>query len=257
VIVVIPTAGGDDAFKERGYPYCKPLTEIHGRPMIEHVWQGLQPLKADRHVFVIRKQDAQRAHLADVLRLMDPGCAVVTTDGPTAGAACTVLLAIEHIEAERELVVTNGDQVFTCNLGSAVADFRNRDLDGGTLVFDSVHPRWSFVRVGADGLVTEAAEKRPISRNATAGFYYFKRGGDFVRAAQAMIQKDAQVNGAFYVCPAFNEMILRHARIGIYQIVREAYVSLATPQNLEEYEQILTQTKRAVTWAPETEGGSR
>jgi dTDP-glucose pyrophosphorylase len=245
VIAVIPTAGGDDAFKDRGYPYCKPLTEIHGRPMIEHVWQGLRPLAADRHVFVIRKEDARRAHLADVLRLMDPGCAVVTTEGPTAGAACTVLLAIEHIEPERELVIANGDQVFACDLGAAVADFRRRALDGGTLVFDSVHPRWSFVRIGADGLVSEAAEKRPISRAATAGFYYFKRGGDFVRAAQAMIRKDAQVNGAFYVCPAFNEMILRHARIGTYPIPRESYISLATPQNLEEYEQALAQAARA------------
>ncbi len=239
MIAVIPTAGGDDAFKDRGYPYCKPLTEIHGRPLIEHVWHGLRPLGADRHVFVIRKEDARRAHLADVLKLMDPGCAVVTADGPTAGAACTALLAIEHIDPNRELVITNGDQVFTCDLGAAVSDFRRRDLDGGTVVFDSVHPRWSFVRVGTDGLVTEAAEKRPISRHATAGFYYFRRGSDFVRAAQTMIHKDAQVHGAFYVCPAFNEMILRHARIGIFPIAREAYVSLATPQNLEEYEQTL------------------
>jgi hypothetical protein len=156
-----------------------------------------------------------------------------------------VLLAIEHIEPERELVIANGDQVFACDLGAAVADFRRRDLDGGTLVFDSVHPRWSFVRLGADGLVTEAAEKRPISRHATAGFYYFKRGGAFVRAAQAMIRKDAQVNGAFYVCPAFNEMILRHARIGTYPIPRESYISLATPQNLEEYEQTLARAGRA------------
>lgn len=239
MIVVIPTAGGDDAFRDPGYPFCKPLTEIRGRPMIEHVWACLRPLAADRHVFVVRNEDARRAHLADVLRLMDPGCAVVAADGPTAGAACTALLAVEHIDPDRELVVANGDQVFGCDVGAAVADFRRRDLDGGTIVFDSVHPRWSFVRVGDDGLVTEAAEKRPISRHATAGFYYFRRGGDFVRAAQDMIRKDAQVNGAFYVCPAFNEMILRHARIGVFAIPREAYTSLATPPNVEEYEQAL------------------
>lgn len=236
MIVVIPTAGGDDAFKERGYPYCKPLTEIHGRTMIERVWQSLAPLAAERHVFVIRKEDARRAHLADVLKLMDPRCAVVVADGPTAGAACTALLAIEQIQPDRELVIANGDQVFTGDLSAAVADFRRRDLDGGTLVFESVHPRWSFVRIGDDGLVTEAAEKRPISRHATAGFYYFKRGGDFVRAAQDMILKNAQVNGAYFVCPAFNEMILKHARVGVFPIPRESYISLATPQNVDEYE---------------------
>lgn len=237
MIVVIPMAGGDEAFRERGYAFCKPLVEVRGRPLVEHVWSCLKPLAAHRHVFVVRNEDARRFHLQEVLRLMDPGCAVVRANGPTAGATCTALLGIEHIEPDRELVITNGDQLFTCDLGAAVADFRDRDLDAGTLVFDSVHPRWSFVRLGDDGLVTEAAEKRPISRLATAGFYYFKRGGDFVRAATAMILKDAQVNGAFYVCPAFNELILRHARVGVHRIPREAYVSLATPQNLEEYEQ--------------------
>ena len=245
MIIVLPTAGGDEAFKDRGFPYCKPLTEIHGKPLIEHVWRSLAPLSASRHVFVIRKEDAKRAHLGDVLRLMDPDCAVIATEGPTAGAACTALLAIEQIDPERELVISNGDQVLTCDMASAVADFRRRDLDGGTLIFDSVHPRWSFVRIGENSLVTEAAEKRPISRHATAGFYYFKRGRDFIRSAQEMIRKDAHVDGAFYVCPAFNEMILRHARIGVYPISRTDYVSLANPQNVEEYEQSLTSGARS------------
>lgn len=239
MIVVVPLAGGDEAFRDRGYPFCKPLVEVRGRPLVEHVWACLRPLNAERFVFVVRDEDARRFHLHEVLRLLDPGCAIVRTAGPTAGAACTALLAINHIEPDRELVIANGDQLLRCDLGAAVADFRARKLDAGTLVFDSVHPRWSFVRVGDDGLVTEAAEKRPISRHATAGFYYFRRGSDFVTAATTMVLKDAQANGAFYVCPAFNELILRHARIGVYPIPRESYVSLATPQNVEEYEQSL------------------
>jgi dTDP-glucose pyrophosphorylase len=239
VIVVVPMAGGDDAFKERGYSFCKPLIEVRGKPLAEHVWTNLKSLKADLHAFIIRKEDSRRFHLDEVLRLMDPAAAIVLSDGPTAGAACTALLAIEHIRPDDELVIANGDQLLACNLGDVVDDFRGKNLDAGTVVFDSVHPRWSFVRLGNDGLVIEAAEKRPISRWATAGFYYFKRGGDFVRAAGNMIRKDAQVNGAFYVCPTFNEMILQHARIGVFKVSREAYISLATPQNLEEYEQSL------------------
>lgn len=244
MIVVIPMAGADDAFRERGYPYCKPLVEVHGQPLVERVWDCLRPLRAERHVFVIRKEDARRSHLHEVLRLMDPSCEVVQAEGPTAGAACTALLAVEHIAADRELVIANGDQLFHCDLADAVAEFRRQDLDAGTLVFDSVHPRWSFVRLGDDGLVVEAAEKRPISRNATAGFYYFRRGAEFVQAATAMIRKGAGVNGSFYVCPAFNELILRHARVGAYPIPRGSYVSLATPQNLEEYEQALSRGER-------------
>jgi len=60
-------------------------------------------------------------------------------------------------------------------LGEAIAAFRRQELDAGTIVFDSVHPRWSFVKTNEKGLVIEAAEKRPPSRNATAGFYHFNK----------------------------------------------------------------------------------
>ncbi len=44
------------------------------------------------------------------------------------------------------------------------------------VTFESLHPRWSFVRRGGNGLVSEAAEKRVISRDAIAGFYYYRTG---------------------------------------------------------------------------------
>lgn len=243
MIVLMPMAGGDEAFQERGYAYPKPLIEIQGKSLLEHAWQGLKSLPVKQHVFVIRKEDARSSYLQDVLALLSPESAVVQADGPTAGAACTALLAIEHIRRDHELLIVNGDQVFNCDLSVAIQDFHDRNLDAGTIAFDSVHPRWSFVRVNAEGLVSEAAEKRPISRFATAGFYWFRRGGDFVDAAFAMIRKNAHVGGRFYVCPTFNELILKNARIGVHKIPREDYVSLATPQNVEEYEQRLGQTR--------------
>jgi hypothetical protein len=95
------------------------------------------------------------------------------------------------------------------------------------------------VKTDADGMVVEAAEKRPISRNATAGIYYFRQGRFFVEAAKSMIRKDASVNGGFFVCPSLNELVLAQMRVGVERIDRNRYISLATPQAVEEYEQIL------------------
>jgi dTDP-glucose pyrophosphorylase len=160
----------------------------------------------------------------------------VQVESATAGAACTALLAIEHIDLDDELLIANGDQVIVADLPGVIQHFRERRLDGGTIVFDSVHPRWSYVRVNEAGYVEEAAEKRPISRQATAGFYYFRRGQDFIDSARMMICKDANVHGQFYICPTFNEMVLRQARIGVYPIERDAYFSFATPKGVEAYE---------------------
>ncbi|MEL6683339.1 MAG: glycosyltransferase family 2 protein, partial [Pseudomonadota bacterium] len=189
-------------------------------------------------------EDDMRFYLRDVLRLLDPDCDIIPLDGETAGAACTVMLAVEQIDNDDELVIANGDQLLHFDLNAVIEDFRKRDLDAGTVVFDSVHPRWSFVKTDEDGLVIEAAEKRPISRNATAGVYYFRKGSDFVAAAKAMIMKKASVNGGYFVCPAFNELILQQKKIGIHKVDREEYTSLATPQAVEEYDQKLLAQKR-------------
>lgn len=242
--VVIPMAGGDALFEKAGYPFAKPMTEIDRRPLVEHAFDCLKGISDARFVFVVRKQDDLRFYLGDVLQLMAPGSSVIRADGCTAGAACTVLLAVEHIDNDDELLIANSDQVLKIDLDAALQDFRSRGLDGGTIVFDSVHPRWSFVKTNDAGLVIEAAEKRPISRLATAGVYYFRRGSEFVRAAQDAIRKGADVNGQYFVCPCFNEMILQQLRIGTFPIERDRYISLATPQAVEDYEQALVAARR-------------
>ena len=99
------------------------------------------------------------------------------------------------------------------------------------------------MRLNDAGLVTEAAEKRPISRHATAGFYYFRKGGEFASAAMSMVRKAAHINNIYYVCPVFNEMILRQAKIGVHEIRPEQYFSLATPQDVQRYEERLSRTQ--------------
>jgi dTDP-glucose pyrophosphorylase len=247
--VLVPMSGSDAAFRDAGYPRCKSLIEINGKAIIQHIYENLLSLKPDQFIFVIRKEDHTQHHLSEVLGLLAPGCKVIVAEGNTAGAACTALLAIGVIEADEELVIANADQIIRTDLFSIIKEFRQRSLDGGTIVFDSIHPRWSYVRVNDAGLVTEATEKRPISRLATAGFYYFRKGGDFSDATMSMIRKAAHVNNIYYVCPAFNEMILHQAKIGVHVIHPEEYYSLATPQDVQRYEELLSRQSAEVLHA--------
>lgn len=242
--IVVPMAGSDELFRKHGFPFAKPVIEIDGRPMIEHATDCLNVIDGAKFVFIVREEDDLRFHLREVLQLLHSDCHIIRTEGGTAGAACTTLLAVEHMANDDELLIANADQILAFDLKAAISDFRARKLDAGTVVFDSVHPRWSFVKTDQDGMVIEAAEKRPISRNATVGLYYFRRGQDFVDAAQSMILKGADVNGGYFVCPTFNELILSQKKIGTYHIDREQYVSLATPQAVEDYEQDLIARRR-------------
>lgn len=239
-------AGDSKAFEEQGYLYPKYLLEIDGKPLVQHVIEHVAVTRPNRHIFVVRKEEVERFHFESVLQLLSPQAEVIVAEGATHGAACTALLAVELIDNEEPLLIVNGDQIVELPLDEALDSFEKEGLDGGIIVFDSVHPRWSYVRLNDDDRVIEAAEKRPISRNATAGLYFFAKGRDFVTAAKEMIRKDANVGDAFYVCPAYNELLLNQGAIGVYRISRENYHSLALPQGVQAYEEKLRSQQRCL-----------
>lgn len=245
--ILVPMAGGSEQFAEAGFSFPKNLVEIDGLPLVERVLGRLEPLVDDgaRLTCLVRESEDARFHTADVIRLLYPGATVVAVPELESGAACTALLAIGVLDRDEPLLIANGDQLVHEDLGPIVADFERRELDGGVVVFDAVHPRWSYVKTDADGFVIEAAEKRPISRLATAGTYWYRRAGDFLDAVMEMIRKDAHVDGRFFICPAFNEMVLRGARIGVHEIPRDHYRSLGTPQGVHLYEEELRAARTA------------
>lgn len=239
-------AGPDDVFVQAGYQYPKNLAEIDGEPLVQRVLEWLSPLReaCTKFIVCLRADEVRRFQTDATVRLLAPEAVVVNVPSGTAGAACTALLAIEWIESDEPLVIVNGDIVLRVDLQAAIKWFGDRELDGGALVFESVHPRWSFVRVDKTGHVIEAAEKKPISRLATAGVYYYAQGRAFVRAAMSMIRKDVKHDERFYICPAFNEMILEQARIGVYPIPRDAYFSLKGPHDVLAYEEFLRSARK-------------
>ena len=234
--IVIPMAGDSKIFKDAGFKYNKNFTEINHKPLFQRVFDSAKKIDAQNFIFVVSKDDAQKFHINKSLKLLSPNCKVVVAQGQTAGAACSVLLAAEFIDNDDELIIFNGDQVLECDLEGVLKTFRANDWDGGILTFESVHPRWSFVRLDENNFVIETAEKDPISNHATAGFYYFKHGKDFVESVKQMIHKDANVNGVYYVCPAYNEMIIRQKVVGCVEIDGALYFPLTTPKEVAEYE---------------------
>jgi NDP-sugar pyrophosphorylase family protein len=232
--IVVPMGGEGRQFAERGYTFPKPLVEVAGQPLIELVVRNLTPDEPHQFVFICRREHVERFALGDVLRLVAPGCRIVTMGQPTAGALCSVLLGMEHLCHEEELLVANADQWIDVPIDRFLAAARQNAWDGGIMTFPNTHPRWSYVRTEGD-LVVGVAEKQPISRNATAGLYYFRHGLDFVRAAERMLFKNASVAGEFYVAPVYNELVLAGRRVGVFPIGASAMHGLGTPEEVERF----------------------
>lgn len=233
--VVIPLAA-NLYFESSEYVYPKPLIEVRGAPIIQLVLNSLRTLpQPARFIFIISKKDDIRFHLSDTFKILtNHQCEIVCLDGQSKGAACSVLMAVNHIQNSDPVVIANGDQIFSAPLAPIIEGFQARQLDAGVICFDSVHPRWSYVRLDDKEQVIEAAEKRPISRHAIAGFYYFQRGDEFVKYAMNQIEKGAEVNGQYYVAPILNEYILENKNVGIHQIDNNLCRSFYSIQKIEE-----------------------
>ncbi len=203
--VLIPMAGAGSRFAKAGYTFPKPLIEVKGKPMIQLVVENLN-IDA-RHIFVVQKEHYENYNLKHLLNLISPGCKIVQVDGMTEGAACTTLLAKEFIDNDEPLIFANSDQYLDWDSNEFMYSMEADGIDGGMLTFTATHPKWSFAKTNEDGLVTEVAEKKPISDIATAGIYYWKHGKDYVKYAEEMIEKDIRFNNEFYVCPVFKQAI--------------------------------------------------
>ena len=229
--VLIPMAGAGSRFEQAGYTFPKPLIEVRKKPMIQVVVENLN-IKAN-YIYVVQKSHREKYNLDALLSLITPGCKVVETEGMTEGAACTALLAKEHINTDAPLFFANSDQFVEWDSNEFLYKMNETNADGGIFTFEATHPKWSFAKINKQGLVTEVAEKKPISNIATVGFYYWKQGSDFVKYAEQMINKNIRVNNEFYVCPVFNQAIEDNKEIRTFNI--NGMWGLGTPEDLNYY----------------------
>jgi len=231
--VIIPLAGRGSRFQERGYTFPKPLIEIGTKSMIEVVLQNLNPPAPVRYTFICRKEHLTQFYLGDMLNLLAPDCHIIPLERDTAGALCSVLLAIDDLKPDEEILVANGDQYLSAPLDPFYEKCREPGTDGCILTFTATHPRWSFARTDADGRVTAVAEKRPISKRATVGLYYFRRASDLLAGAERMLIKGLTTAGQFFVAPVYNELILDGKNITHHHLPDGSMQSLGTPEDLE------------------------
>lgn len=232
-------AGLGSRFSKAGFAKPKPFIDVAGKPMIVRVLENLS-LQDVRYILVARREHMQAED--ELVHEIEQNyhATFLAIDGLTEGTACTVLHARKLINNDTPLLIANSDQIVDFDPQDFVNDSFRRNLDGSILTFEDKarDPKWSFARIGEDGLVLEVKEKQAISAFATVGIYMFRRGADFVDAAIEMLLQQDRVNNEYYTCPTYNYMIQKNKRIGIYDVSPEAMHGIGTPEDLEVYLQL-------------------
>ncbi|MBK86644.1 MAG: hypothetical protein CMC86_05550 [Flavobacteriaceae bacterium] len=237
--IIIPLAGVSD-FESNNNFYPLTLRDVYKKPLIQYVVENLLTIKGkNKFIYILNEQDCLKFHLDNTLKLLTPNCEVVILKTKTQGSVCSILMAIEKVNKTEDSIIVNADQIFNADINSFIDYFKNNSADAGVITFDSVHPRWSYVSCDKDNNVLQAAEKKPISRFAIAGFYYFKSFEDFKVSAFNAIEIEDYYNDRLYTSSLINQMILLNKKVVNKIIDSDDYISFYSQQKIIEFERFL------------------
>ena len=226
---------GGPKIEQKGKQYPLYMTEVNKSMLIEKNIDLYKNLNPTQIIYCVRREDIKDFNINEILKQLFKDSICVSVYSLTKGAICTALLAMEYIDNDDELLITSIDEIIDVNYAEIVNRFRKDNLDVGLLSFDSMHPRYSYARITAENKVEEVAEKKTISNNALASFFYFKKGSDFVKAAISVLKKDNPVQGSFFISHTINEMILLQKNIGLVKFDTKNYSPLKIEEQLLEY----------------------
>jgi len=234
--ILIPMAGKStfDVTKNNAFP--KVLTDVNGKLLIERSSEPFTSLSQSKKIVVaVSKNQISDYKLDRVLPLLDESIEICAINDGTQGAVCSAMLAIEHLELDKPLIISSFEQVLDLDLRPYITEFVDKNVDAGVLTFESIHPKWSFVKRDEDGIVSQAAEKNPISKHAIAGFYFFKNARLFIESAKNMIRNDVKCNDLFYISHTLNEVILNEGKVLALPIDKCQYFHIQDEHSLEHY----------------------
>lgn len=229
--ILIPMAGEGKRFSDKGYKEPKPFININNKTMLEVVYKNINT--NGNYIFVAKKQHIEEHALHEVISSFCNNFTIIAQDKKLDGAVKSCLLAKELIDNDQPLIIVNSDQYISWDSKKTIDYFLKSGVDGAILTFKASDTKWSYVKRNKYNTVSAVAEKNMISNEATCGLYFWRKGSDFVKYAEQMINKNIKTNDEFYVCPVYNEAI-EDEKIIVAYLVDQMH-GLGTPEDLEDF----------------------
>ncbi|MES2616421.1 MAG: sugar phosphate nucleotidyltransferase [Bacteroidota bacterium] len=239
MIKLIPMAGAGSRFTEKGYTTPKPLLPIMQLPMVVQASKALP--EAEKNIFILRDFHVSEYKISNRILEYFPNAEIIVLEQLTEGQAVTCLMAKQFINTDEELVIGASDNgmVYDDNAFEAA----KADADAIVFTFRNnptvlVNPKaYGWVVVDGQNTVTEAKVKydmpQPLESHAIVGAFWFKKGSDFVSAAEQMIQQNRRINNEFYVDECINDLIASGKKVKAFEV--KHYICWGTPADYETF----------------------
>eukprot|EP00928_Gymnodinium_smaydae_P014629 TRINITY_DN15388_c0_g2_i1.p1 TRINITY_DN15388_c0_g2~~TRINITY_DN15388_c0_g2_i1.p1 ORF type:complete len:522 (-),score=91.61 TRINITY_DN15388_c0_g2_i1:102-1595(-) len=243
--VVVPLGGLGSRFQKEGYlTRCKPFVPVLGKPMILWVLDGLSLRDEDTLVIVYNPSFMGIGNfMREVVGAKYPDCKFVELEGPTRGAAETVLIGLKGIDEslrKRPTLLADGDTFYTADIVNkfrAVAATHN-----AVFCFHDTQPKpiYSYVRLDDSDDVLEVKEKIKISDWANSGCYCFRDGTQLASECEMLIEKNLKQAsqdgvGEFYTSGVIATMLEKKEPFRALKLDLDSIQVLGTPAQVAEF----------------------
>jgi NDP-sugar pyrophosphorylase family protein len=234
--ILIPMAGLASRFTNEGYKLPKPLIEVNGLTLIEHTINTLD--LEGRYIFITRDfgDQSYNDQLSKLLKKLCPDSVEIKLQHTTKGSVETCLQALQYINNDEELIITNCDQRTEWESSEFLKFISQDDVDGCVVTYHSDNPKNSFCALNSHNDITQIVEKKAISNTALIGLHYWKKGTYFVDSAHQLIKDLIDSPKEPYVSETYNYLINDGLKIKPFQLNNNEYISLGTPGDLTIYQ---------------------
>ena len=242
--IIIPMSGFGERFRKVGYSVPKPLIEVDGKTIIEHIVEMFPG--QDKIIFICNKDhlDEKKYRMNKILKNIAPKSKVIGIDPHKLGPIHAVLQVLDEIDLEEPTIVNYAD--FTCDWD--FLDFCNTiqksQCDGAIPCYRGFHPHtlWSNYYAYVPEIKMRAIdiqEKQPFTDSpreefASSGTYYFKNAILMQKYFERCVQDGLTVGGEYYVSMAYKPMIDDGLNIQVYEL--NHFMQWGTPSDLKEYQ---------------------
>ncbi len=254
--IVVPMSGRGARFQRAGYRTIKPLIEVDGRPMVEHVVR-MFPGERD-FVFICAADHLEATPLRATLEALVPGARIVAIEPHKLGPVEAVLRAADQIDDSKPVSLNYCD----FSVGWDWADFKARVAElgcaGCVTAYRGFHPHslgpnlYAYLREEG-GYLEEIREKGcftddRMNEYASAGTYYFASGALMKRTFREAVARGLKTGGEYYASTPYNLLVEQGLPVYVYEL--QYFLQWGTPEDLEEYQAWSEYFAKHAGWRP-------
>ena len=241
--IVVPMSGFGSRFKAAGYQYPKPLIEVDGKPIIEHVVSMFPGEK--KFIFICSEEHLKTTPMRSVLERIAPGCQIVPIKPHKLGPVYAVMCGEDKIADDEPTIVSYCDYYATWDYQAFKRKMLTEKPGGCVPCYRGFHPHlllpnlYAGVRTGPDGLLAEIKEKFSFTENKmdtwqSSGAYYFGSGAIVKKYFQALMNRKISCKDEYYVSLVYNLLVEDGLKVQVFE--HPQFCQWGTPEDLEIYQ---------------------